>query len=524
MKKAFLILLVIAMIAMPVLSVGAAEGDAAVPEKSYDVFIDFNTITELSSTATTIGSGKTVLKHNCMTDAALVKDGDKQVLYFPKTDTKNYGGVTVNPLTTAAKNYIYITTTLKVAKLTEKALIQFAYVAKSDANKNQWLYGWGIAGTADGSGELVCDQNANNNVDAPAAYDQKTVLAKLEKDRYYTITAKYDLVNQKLSLYLDGVEVASDKTFMNQSNTATYEGQKVNAPYRFTQFHMYQGEYEVYYANMGVYSSNTVEYPYEYKIPDSEMQEYKASAKTELETTVPDMNVYRDAQKTEVEAIIAEGKAAIDAAADSDAVQAALAAAKAKLQAVKTNAQLTAEEKLAAAKTSAKETLATFVKLEDYSAANQAAITELLTKFNTDIDAQTTEDGVSKIVSSAKNKLLDFATLADEALAAKMESAVAELEAFVDLSTLDAAVKASVEDAIEEGIEAIETAEDEAGVDAALAAAKTAITNLLPKATEAPTTEAPTEKKGCGASVAVSAILLPLLGVGVLLKKSKKED
>ena len=63
------------------------------------------------------------------------------------------------------------------------------------------------------------------------------------------------------------------------------------------------------------------------------------------------------------------------------------------------------------------------MKLADYSAANQAAISELLTKFNTDIDAQTTEDGVSKIVSSAKNKLLDFATLADEALAAKLDAA-----------------------------------------------------------------------------------------------------
>ena len=516
MKKAFLILLVVAMLATPVLSVAAGEPSESTGNV-YDVFVDFNTVTDLVATKynnITVGLQETL---SMSSESKLVKDGDSQVLYFPKTNTATYGGINFSGVTTGASNYVFLTVTVKVANLSKEAAVNFAYIG------GKWVYGWAIVGTESGKPELVCDVVMNNKASEPAAWTEKTTLAVLESDRYYTITAKFDLVNQTQSIYLDGKELSSGKAFRDLSTEYNKEVTKITTPTRLKLFYMYQGTYECYFKNLGLYSSQTIETPYEYVVPESELDIYKKSAKGELEATVPDLSAYRDAQKTEIETILTEGKAAIDAAADADAAKAALAAAKAKLLAVKTNAQLTAEESLVASKAAAKTALASVVVLSDYSEANQTAINALLAKANEDIDAQTTEDGVSKIVTSTKNKLLDFKTAAEEALEAKKEEAIEALESFVDLTKLDAAVKASVEDAIEDGIIAIEEAEDTAAVDAALTAAKAAINALLPQETT-PVTDAPTEEKkgGCGASVTLGAILLPLAAMGVLLKK--KED
>ena len=75
----------------------------------------------------------------------------------------------------------------------------------------------------------------------------------------------------------------------------------------------------------------------------SELDAAKAAAKTELEN-YKDPADYRPAQQDELTAAISDGNAAIDAAADIDAVNAALTAAKAVIDAIKTDAQLAAEE------------------------------------------------------------------------------------------------------------------------------------------------------------------------------------
>ncbi len=69
----------------------------------------------------------------------------------------------------------------------------------------------------------------------------------------------------------------------------------------------------------------------------------KAAAKTELEN-YKDPADYRADEQTDLAAAIADGEAAIDAAADIDAMNAALADAKATIDAIKTDAELTAEE------------------------------------------------------------------------------------------------------------------------------------------------------------------------------------
>ena len=83
----------------------------------------------------------------------------------------------------------------------------------------------------------------------------------------------------------------------------------------------------------------------------TELGKAKAAAKAELENYIAaiDPADYRPAQQTELNSAVSNGKAAIDAAADIDAVNAALVNAKAAIDAIKTDAELTADENAAAA-------------------------------------------------------------------------------------------------------------------------------------------------------------------------------
>ena len=74
------------------------------------------------------------------------------------------------------------------------------------------------------------------------------------------------------------------------------------------------------------------------------LKETKNMAKNALET-YKDAKDYREAQKKELAEAIASGKAAIDAAANSEEVNRALNAAKAAIDRIKTDTQLTKEEK-----------------------------------------------------------------------------------------------------------------------------------------------------------------------------------
>nr|MCR5041961.1 hypothetical protein [Clostridia bacterium] len=75
----------------------------------------------------------------------------------------------------------------------------------------------------------------------------------------------------------------------------------------------------------------------------SELDAAKAAAKAELEN-YKDPADYRADEQTDLAAAIADGEAAIDAAADIDAVAAALENAEAVIDEIKTDAELTAEE------------------------------------------------------------------------------------------------------------------------------------------------------------------------------------
>jgi len=133
----------------------------------------------------------------------------------------------------------------------------------------------------------------------------------------------------------------------------------------------------------------------------------KTAAKNTLDTYAKAED-YRNAQKSELSAAIADGKAAIDAASDKAGVEAALAAAKTKINDMPTDAELTTEEELAAAaslaeaKTIAKNALDAYVKAEDYRAAEQALLTTAIADGKSTIDAATDKTGVETALSAAK--------------------------------------------------------------------------------------------------------------------------
>lgn len=86
---------------------------------------------------------------------------------------------------------------------------------------------------------------------------------------------------------------------------------------------------------------------------DFDLATYKGALKAELENYV-DSSLYKEAEQTELSTLIAEGKAAIDSAADREDVDQALSAAKEKIDTLKTETQYL-EEKITEGKAEAKE-------------------------------------------------------------------------------------------------------------------------------------------------------------------------
>ena len=143
---------------------------------------------------------------------------------------------------------------------------------------------------------------------------------------------------------------------------------------------------------------------------DNTLADAKTAAKAELDGYVKAED-YREAQQTELSAAIANGKTAIDTAADVDAVNAALAAAKTTIDAIKTDAELTAEEEaaaaaaLAAAKTDAKATLDAYANPADYREAQKAELATAIANGKTAIDTAADVDAVNAALAAAKTTI-----------------------------------------------------------------------------------------------------------------------
>ena len=210
-----------------------------------------------------------------------------------------------------------------------------------------------------------------------------------------------------------------------------------------------------------------------------ELASAKTNAKAELDSYA-NANDYRVYQQALLVSAIANGKVAIDGAADISAVSTALANAKAAIDEIKTDAELTAEE-LAVAKAEAKSALDVYVDLDDYRAEQQSAITTAIANGKISIDAAITKAGVISALDSAKLAIdaikTDSEMTADELANAK-QTAKNALSAYVNAENYREAQKTELSSAITNGNNAIDSASDIASVNTALTNAKAVIDTI----------------------------------------------
>ena len=213
----------------------------------------------------------------------------------------------------------------------------------------------------------------------------------------------------------------------------------------------------------------------------------KTTAKASLETYV-NAEDYRQAQQEEVATAIANGKNAIENAIDVAGVETALANAKGVIDDIKTDAELTAEETaqaLATAKTTAKTTLETYVNAEDYRQAQQEELATAIANGKNAIENATDVAGVETALANAKGVIDDIKTDAEltaeetaQALATAKTTAKTTLETYVNAEDYRQAQQEELATAIANGKNAIDNATDVAGVETALADAKTVIDEI----------------------------------------------
>ena len=140
--------------------------------------------------------------------------------------------------------------------------------------------------------------------------------------------------------------------------------------------------------------------------------EYKKAAKEEL-ANYKSPSIYRDEEKAELNSILSEAYAQIDACTDKDSVDAVVALAKSEINTLKTDEQYSAEE-LASYKKTAKGEIESFVGSIDLSHYDDEGINEinrLALKARNDIDAANSQQEIDNIVSTFKAAVRNIKTI-----------------------------------------------------------------------------------------------------------------
>ncbi len=260
------------------------------------------------------------------------------------------------------------------------------------------------------------------------------------------------------------------------------------------------------------------------------LDEYKATI---------DMTLYSEANQGEINSIINAAKDSIMAAADQAAADAIVQQAKADIANVKTIAQ-----ELAEAKVAAKAELEAYKNPNDYREAEQQQLAQIVADGKDAIDAATDKTGVAAALAAAKAQLDALKTKAQyeaeeaaaAALAAAKEAAVEEINTYYNQllanKKYDEAGKAALLEAKNAALAAIEAAQTEEAVTAAVTSGKAAMDAVEEYVEPEPETseseeEQPSNKGGCGGSIiATGAILsmMALAGVTALVIKKRKQD
>ena len=204
----------------------------------------------------------------------------------------------------------------------------------------------------------------------------------------------------------------------------------------------------------------------------------KVTAKVDLAAYKAESD-YRAEQWAEIQAILTQANAEIDASASVTAINTAVESAKAAMDAVKTAAQVEAEEAAVAA---AKAELAAYKTESTYKAAQWAEIQAIITEANTAIDnAIGNQATIDEIVTNAK-VAMDAVKTAEQvdADAAVVAAAKAELTAYKTEDNYKATQWAEIQAIITKANGDIDNASgDEAAINAIVTAAKAEMDKVM---------------------------------------------
>ncbi len=386
MKKIIVAALSLIMIIAMIVPAGAATVTPIVE-------VDFNTMTALETGAKTFENGAkaSIFKGSgwLPDSAALVRDGDTQVLHWTHSASDVLSGLDVANMKNLTGNQVVFSITVKFAELTKASGFVIAMVDAA----NKWYRDIVIRPNGSIETGYTTDANIANNVGG-------TKVGQITLNQYNTISVVFDRTNNKRVFYINGVMVN------NSTSWAT-------APGAINRFKMETkkevGNIDISIKKISVYNA---EKPIEATSAE-ELATLKTTTKADLDAYAK-LDDYREADKATVSGIIADAKTKIDAAANAEAVYAAFNAAKASIDAIGTDAEKTAAEAFAKKKTDAKAELDTLVKLDDYSAENKAKIEKIIADAKTDIDEQTDDAALDKVIKIAKNKILAVKTIAQE--------------------------------------------------------------------------------------------------------------
>jgi hypothetical protein len=267
----------------------------------------------------------------------------------------------------------------------------------------------------------------------------------------------------------------------------------------------------------------------------------KQSAKTELDDYLANFSQdnYYDAQWNELNAIVENAKASIDATGVESDLVFVIVQAKVDMEAVLLKAAV--DELLGEVRVNAKAELATYKDKANYKDAGWAEIESIIANANATIDTSYTEEAIAAAVEAAKaamDKVLTAAEADAAQLKAWRDAAKAEVQAYysaLNFELYSAEANATLSGYVATAMSAIETAETKEAIDAAVAQFKADVDsveklpNVQPEdsstSNDNSSVDSSVANKGCNSVVGSGAVLSGIgLAAAAIVALRKKED
>ena len=316
-----------------------------------------------------------------------VGEGENRVFHFVRDD-KLLHGFDINSLAGLTGDPVVFSMTFSY-----QTLAGTFYVSAVDQTGSTARWFYSITILEDGRVFL----NAKTR---SADAEDKVYAGTITPNEYHTISLVYFLSGNKQECYIDGDLAATVEGY----------GHQTTPPAAITRFKLESlaadGNVDMNFKSISIYNG--------------EMPIEAVSVESTVKAALDSINKYDDDKTyaaedlTAIRALIAEYKTKLEAAKDSTEVMKLLAEVQAKLNEIPNAEERAALNKLNAAKEAAKSEINGLVNLEDYSAENRTKVEQLIAKALSDIDLQTDEDALARVLKISRNKILEVEKQGEE--------------------------------------------------------------------------------------------------------------